>query len=74
MIKSAFGTQFWRHGLAWPVYHAGPDSEAKLLTQDAAYMLPREGHPWKAVDFAPGLLSLPIDYVEKHGERVTLCH
>lgn len=69
-FKSTFGSRFWQQGLAWPVYHAGPDSEAKLLTQDAAYMLQRAGHPWQEVDFAPALLSLPVAYVEQHGVRV----
>lgn len=68
-IKSATGERFWQIGLAQPVYHAGPGSSAKMLTPSGYWMIDRAGHPWDSVDFARGLLSLPIDYVEQHGTR-----
>lgn len=69
-FKSAAADKFWQHGIAQPVYHAGPNHIAKMLTPSGYWTIERDGHPWGAVDFAYGLLSLPIDYVERHGVRL----
>lgn len=68
-IKSAASERFWQRGLAQPVYHSGPNSIAKMATPSGYWTIEREGHPWEAVDFAHGLVSLPMDYVEQHGSR-----
>jgi hypothetical protein len=64
-LISTTGEQFWKQGLACPVYHAGPDSTAKMMTRKGYWTINRDGHPWVDVY---ALKTLPIDYVEQHGK------